>query len=383
MSSLPLYSAAASELQNKSPKSIANGGNVGLFFNKFANSWKWPVSGMPEYDPQQPDAISWIAKFDGLKVGDRDQISEYARRNIDLVAKQNGHVFGLTNITRFVTGTGLSHPSNNGFAWHPVLGTPYMPGSGVKGMMSAYWAEEFEDRDEHKKVFGTAENASVGLFEFTDLIPCTTPKLAVEILTPHMSEYLKSKGEFAPGDWESPIPIQFLAVDKNQSWLVAVIPTKRFNKQTDGELFEKVKTKLVDAFPEMGAGAKTEIGMGSFAENQQVVDTLINQAARESTAQQLSDDWDANDPQVIELAGLAELATAKEDIQLSDDQKQKLRTSVLEFMENNQVNSNALSWIAGWCFSKKDKRYLLERKPDKIKSKPLKKIAAKILEQLD
>ena len=383
MNSLPLYAAAEIELGNKSPNSIAREGNVGLFFNKFANSWKWPVNGMPEYDPQQKDANSWIAKFHELKVGDKDQISEYARRTIELVKRQDGLVIGLTNITRFVTGTGLSHPSNNGFAWHPVLGTPYMPGSGVKGMMSAYWAEEFEDRAEHKKIFGTAGNASVGLFEFTDLIPCTAPKLAVEILTPHISEYLKSEGKFAPGDWESPIPIQFLAVDKNQSWLVAVIPTKRFNKQTDGELFERVKTKLAEAFLDMGAGAKTEIGMGSFAENKQVIDTLINEGARESTAQQLTDDWDTNDPQVVELAGLAELATAREDIQLSDDQKQKLRTSVLEFMDSNDTNTNALSWIASWCFSKKDKRYLLDRKPEKIKSKPLKKIAGKILEQLD
>jgi len=40
----------------------------------------------------------------------------------------------------FVTGMGSSHPAENGFSWHPVLGTPYLPGAGVKGLLRA-WME--------------------------------------------------------------------------------------------------------------------------------------------------------------------------------------------------------------------------------------------------
>ena len=47
-------------------------------------------------------------------------------------------LFGVfTTDGRFVTGTGRSHSVENGFAWHPTLGTPYLSGSSVKGMIRA------------------------------------------------------------------------------------------------------------------------------------------------------------------------------------------------------------------------------------------------------
>jgi CRISPR-associated protein Cmr6 len=35
---------------------------------------------------------------------------------------------------------GNPHPVEKGFLWHPTLGTPSLPGSGVKGLVRA-WVE--------------------------------------------------------------------------------------------------------------------------------------------------------------------------------------------------------------------------------------------------
>jgi len=46
--------------------------------------------------------------------------------------------------SRFATGLGREHPIENGFAWHPALGTPFLSGSSVKGLVRAWAATWLE-----------------------------------------------------------------------------------------------------------------------------------------------------------------------------------------------------------------------------------------------
>lgn len=61
--------------------------------------------------------------------------------------KQNAAIqITATTTSRLVTGMGLPHPKENGFAWMRPYGIPYIPGSSVKGMLLGWlksgWAEK-------------------------------------------------------------------------------------------------------------------------------------------------------------------------------------------------------------------------------------------------
>jgi CRISPR-associated protein Cmr6 len=176
-----------------------------------------------------------------------------------------------------VTGTGNSHPVENGFLWHHTLSTPYMQGSAVKGIMRSwlenqlgYGAADSDDQQTDFKVlqafFGSDHkdpkkqtlDQQAGNLIFFDALPIAQPELKVEIMTPHMGNYYADKGETAPADWHSPTPIPLLAV-KQISLLFCIAP--RLGKIEATELAQ-LSTALQNALANMGAGAKTQTGFG-------------------------------------------------------------------------------------------------------------------------
>ena len=84
--------------------------------------------------PEQPEAQALTRD----KVGAMPQIEESTVRLAALIESRGGRWEVFTSTSRFVTGLGRSHPVENGFAWRPTLGTPYLPGSSVKGMARAW-----------------------------------------------------------------------------------------------------------------------------------------------------------------------------------------------------------------------------------------------------
>ena len=84
-----------------------------------------------------------------------------------------------------MTGLGRSHPVENGFAWHPTLGMPYLPGSSVKGMVRA-WAEQETDprpaSEELDRLLGKQNSA--GSVCFLDALPIKPVKLEADVMTP-------------------------------------------------------------------------------------------------------------------------------------------------------------------------------------------------------
>ena len=68
---------------------------------------------------------------------------------------------------------------------------------------------------------------------------------------------LKENKEKAPGEWHSPTPIFFLAVEKRTKFRFA-LASKNEN------LIEKAKELLKEALDKIGIGAKTSAGYGYF-----------------------------------------------------------------------------------------------------------------------
>ncbi|MBA2558131.1 MAG: type III-B CRISPR module RAMP protein Cmr6 [Chloroflexi bacterium] len=252
-STLPLY---AGSREAPEPRERPH---AGLWYDKFASKWKGLEGLSPEFGKAEWTAA--FARATGNGVWDLDLLGEAVERQRRLAAALGGQVLLLTSTARFVTGLGRSHPVENGFAWHPTLGTPYLPGSGLKGVLKSWleWSREGEAYDRRDEILGAPE--TVGSVAFLDLLPVGPPHLVADIMTPHYADYYQD-GK-TPGDWMSPVPIPFLAVEAGQSWQCVVLAGRRDGGQ--GESLAKLAAAaLAEALAWLGAGAKTAVGYGRF-----------------------------------------------------------------------------------------------------------------------
>lgn len=249
---LPLYSAAD---PHPHPVEKPEGGHAGLWFDKFCNEWH--VAGSVW---KLDSKLEWIRSLTGNTdgVGAPDQIEEYRSRLVRLIASRGGSAQVFVTESRFVTGLGRSHPIENGFAWHPTLGTPFLPGSSVKGLVRS-WAKPNAVSHPAKMLVrrllgGPGE---VGGVCFLDAIPVAPVRLEADIMTPH---YAGWKEDEPPGDWRSPVPIPFLTTAAETPFLFGLIPGRAVTRND----LDIVSTWLCDALAWAGGGAKTAVGYGRF-----------------------------------------------------------------------------------------------------------------------
>jgi CRISPR-associated protein Cmr6 len=232
-------------------------GNLGLWYDKFCNQWRidsghWSMSADVYGNPK----LAWIKQVGGNS-GESTLVSDYTRRVVRLATARGGLVEVFVAESRFVTGLGRSHPVENGFAWHPTLGTPYLPGSSLKGLVKA-WAVEQGRKDEAERLLGG--RSTVGRVLFLDAIPVEPVRLEADVMTPHYAGWTP---EEPPGDWRSPTPIPFLVAAAGTALLVAMLPACA----DDASELESVRVWLRRAFEIAGAGAKTAVGYGRFRPN--------------------------------------------------------------------------------------------------------------------
>jgi CRISPR-associated protein Cmr6 len=227
-------------------------------------------------------------------------------------------------IAPFTTGLGNEHPLENGFAFLWPYGLPYLPGSGVKGVVrhtaqelaQGLWEDdrgwrgldqagyEIKYRSGRKEItrelsvldvlFGreTKEGDSEhvrGALSFWDVIPqIAGDSLMVEIMTPHQSHYYQEKRErksgnsSSPHDSGQPNPISFLTVPPGSAFhFFVVCDRKHLERLTqhrlegapdllaqDGRGKPRWQTLLEAAFEHafewLGFGAKTAVGYGAM-----------------------------------------------------------------------------------------------------------------------
>ena len=216
---LPLY-----KTDRQHQPRLARAGHAGLWFDKFCNRWTiqgsvWGMSSVDK-DAENPK-LGWIKKIADHPVGAQDVLAESTARLVQLVRRRGGRCGVFTTQSRFVTGLGRSHPVENGFAWHPTLGTPYLPGSSIKGLVHA-WAQTETDRKIIPHLFGKQEQ--VGHVCFLDAVPVKPVTLETDIMTPHYGGW---SPDDPPGDWRSPTPIPFLVTAAHTPFLFGIVPPPR------------------------------------------------------------------------------------------------------------------------------------------------------------
>jgi CRISPR-associated protein Cmr6 len=282
----------------KDIKAGEHGGNAGLFWGKFFDGYSRDFTDFADKETSKRD---FLRKFTGSR-GDGSAINAAALRQIALTESLGGVWFVATNhdASPFVTGTGNSHPVENGFLWHHTLSAPYMQGSAVKGIMRSwlenqlgYSVKEDDNHSELKRYFGSETKESsdnqAGNLIFLDAIPIAPPRVKVEIMTPHLGDYYAKgikeagKANTIPADWHSPNPIPLLAVE-SISLLFCIAPR---NGKIDAAELAQLSTALQNALTNMGAGAKTQTGFGRLLVNEKETNRLANSIS-ESNQSELS-----------------------------------------------------------------------------------------------
>lgn len=185
------------------------------------------------------------------------------KRNADAVAAGGVVTLCLTPEWRLVTGMGEASVYETHLTLHPVYGIPYMPASGIKGVLRHYMQEQGADAAFIARIFGqddggtTQQKATKGRCVFFDAFPLRAPRIELEVMTPHYSKYYGDKQP--PADWQSPNPVHFLTVGKGtpfhfrMGWLTET-PTPAEKQQ--------ITRWLEDALVHKGTGAKTAVGYG-------------------------------------------------------------------------------------------------------------------------
>ena len=195
----------------------------------------------------------------------------------------------------FATGLGNEHPLENGFSFLTPYGLPYLPGSGIKGVIrraaeelaSGDWGDTNEWNEAAIRVlFGPGEEdfkhdrdtpPLQGALRFWDAFP-RTPKdaMSVEIMTPHLGDFYQGKA--TPNTRLAPIPIPFLAMPPKTTFCFHV--ECHLGRIADASLRNEwkslVETAFVHAGQWLGFGAKTAVGYGRMA-----LDSSVNAARQE------------------------------------------------------------------------------------------------------
>lgn len=322
----PLYQPQSGSLPRRD-----EGGHAGLWYDKFCDQWQLPswtlqAEGKETGSPK----LSWINNLAGQVIGVRSELEEMARRLTLVSVQRGGRVLIVRTESRFVTGLGRSHPVENGFAWHPTLGTPYLPGSSIKGMVRA-WAEQEADPQADPivldRIFGAPGRA--GAISFLDGVPTMPVKLEADVLTPH---YAAWSPQDPPGDWRAPRPIPFLVTAPAMPLLVALIPCGRLEAAD----LDRVERWLVEALAWAGAGAKTAIGYGRMALDADATQARV-QELRDAQARQ-----QAEIARAERLANLDPLDRELEDIAAAEANVMSWHTWILAVESGRWSNDLAI-----------------------------------------
>lgn len=299
----PLYMSAAQHPTARGPE-----GNAGLWFDKFCDRWR--VSGtawsMSADESGNNPKLEWIRGLAVASMGVQAQLAEFSSRLMQLVARRGGQVALFKTESRFVTGLGRRHPVENGFAWHPTLGAPYLPGSSIKGMVRSWAREQVEpspDRDVVSRLLGCPGRA--GGVCFLDAVPVTPVQVEADVMTPHYAGW--NEGD-PPGDWCSPTPIPFLATAAGTKFLFGVVPCASLQ---DGDL-DTVFGWLESALAWAGAGAKTAVGYGRMVRDEAATTKLVGSVRRQQ------EQLDAQRLEEARKAGLGPLDRELEEIARAD-----------------------------------------------------------------
>lgn len=279
---IPLYANHSQDQLSTRPLN----GHAGLwferFFNQYHDGWEVKDAGKRAF---LDSLVGYHAERErnaegAGRVGSSGLIMRHANQLAELAEGLGGVSFAMQSSWHFATGLGNPHPVENGLSWHPVLGTPYLPGSAVKGLARAWLELNDYDPEIRKRLFGSDHKDPqqarsfdqepeliAGEVIFFDALPLEQVSLDVDVMTPHMGKWYEqgdsrpATAETTPADWHAPIPVPFLVA--RQVVLQFVVAPRQPQAK---ELAELASQALRAALENLGAGAKTAVGYGAFVE---------------------------------------------------------------------------------------------------------------------
>jgi CRISPR-associated protein Cmr6 len=242
--------------------------HAGLLFDKFPDGWDERNHYKPVDNAKKQFLQKIIDKYRATDL--TTNLNTALAKQQELVKNLNGQSIQASTDWRFVSGLGAAHPYETGFIWHRTLSVPYLPGSSVKGMMRA-WAAHWggvAEQTEIARLCGAEDGeANCGALIVFDALPSQPPKLEIDILNPHYSEYYQDSNT-PPADYLSPIPVFFLTVAPKQNFEFFLAPRPGASGRPSQDLADGMKL-LSDALENLGAGGKTAVGYGFFTESKE------------------------------------------------------------------------------------------------------------------
>ena len=262
-----------------------------------------------------------------LTAADKATMRALAQRQAH-TAQATSKVFTLDAIATapFTTGLGNEHPLENGFAFLNPYGLPYLPGSGIKGVVrqaarelaGGDWGDAHGWSEEKIHLLGGIELSTIdalfglesangdsdhvrGALSFWDAIPqIPGDSLAVDVMTPHQSHYYqknnspKSGSSTSPHDSGQPNPISFLTLPPGTGFAFHVVCDQAHLMRLAPDLahdalWEKLLTAAFEhAFEWLGFGAKTAVGYGAMQVNERARHQRQQAQAEAAKAEQLA-----------------------------------------------------------------------------------------------
>lgn len=167
---------------------------------------------------------------------------------------------------RIIIGLGGENVLETGLTLHHTYGTPFIPGTALKGLAAHYCDRVWGDKDReyrvgglyHEALFGTTDYSGHIIFHDAWITPGTMHEsLQMDVMTPHHGDYYSGKG--APTDCDDPLPITFLSIAG--TFHIAVSCDKP--EDEDGKKWAAFVFELLsDALQYWGIGGKTGSGYG-------------------------------------------------------------------------------------------------------------------------
>lgn len=253
---------------------------------------------------------------------DFTQITQRAKRNATTLFGENCEVFNQSTAGRLITGLGGASVYETDIALHHVYGFPYLPASGIKGVVRSWIIQQVFASDSHVpkeekeyplmnaefrayhtsedfcRIFGCPATVRKILFDkntnepirkngrydtedyyvalknketnkreehqgkvqFFDAFPTKAPEVVPDLMNPHYGPYYA--GDKPPADYYNPVPIFFLTVDKNTEFQF-LLGSKEFNLKKKLWAFELNGEKETLTLCDWLKSALTHHGIGA------------------------------------------------------------------------------------------------------------------------
>lgn len=307
--------------------------NLGLILDKYApwqdNRGQWDLVVKQEQTRKRQTSIQsvsggqakglWINTERRSKQGETPAVFEVERTDMELIRRYqdrwikmaestNTTVFSMRSQERLIVGLGASHILETALTLDRNTGTPYIPGSTLKGLarsralieLAGSWnigleqLQAFSDElsrqhfylkdDPPNKIlknkfvplnlikeqeelfnwfrFTFGYQGYTGEACFLDAIygGNEEPKYETDVMTPHFPKYYS--GEQFPSDDQDPNPVTFLTIAPRTTFLFAVTP--RSLRGLEANVAGVAGNWLIDGLVQLGVGAKTASGYGVF-----------------------------------------------------------------------------------------------------------------------